>query len=62
MTSLVSSGAIPARFNASRITIAPSWGAVKLDKEPRNAPIGVRTADTITLAIFLPQKVKHKAN
>jgi hypothetical protein len=30
------------------MTIAPSWGAVKLERPPRYRPIGVRTADRMT--------------
>jgi hypothetical protein len=28
--------------------MAPSWGAVKLERPPRYLPIGVRTADRMT--------------
>src|SRR5438094_8333970 len=48
MTSSMESGEIPDRRTASFITIAPSWGAVKLARLLRNLPVGVRTAPTIT--------------
>src|ERR1700738_2131807 len=48
ITSSIVSAAIPARRTASLITIAPSWGAEKLDRPPKNFPVGVRTAATIT--------------
>src|ERR1700730_12197644 len=41
-------GSIPARRTASATTRAPSWVAVKPFSAPRNFPVGVRTADTIT--------------
>src|SRR5437016_2413444 len=39
---------MPARRTASRIAIAPSSGAVSEDRPPRNLPIGVLVAATIT--------------
>src|SRR5262245_22048314 len=41
-------GSMPARRTASRTTIAPSSGAVNPLSTPRNLPVGVRTALTIT--------------
>src|SRR5581483_7905476 len=41
-------GSMPARRIASRTTRAPSCGAVKPLSAPRNFPVGVRTAETIT--------------
>src|SRR4051812_33050044 len=49
MHSSTSAGSIPARRTASAMTSAPSCGAEKLLRDPRNLPVGVRTADTITL-------------
>src|SRR5438270_6294496 len=48
MTSSIAAGAMPERRTASFITIAPSWGAVKLARLPRNLPVGVLAAPTIT--------------
>src|SRR5260370_42339297 len=48
MTSSMESGDIAERLTTSFMTIAPSWGAVKLARLPRNLPVGVRTAPTIT--------------
>src|SRR5262245_52353638 len=41
-------GSMPARRTASRTTIALSSGAVKPLRTPRNLPVGVRTALTMT--------------
>src|SRR5438046_6162252 len=48
MTSSMAPGAMPERRTASFITIAPSWGAVKLARLLRNLPVGVLAAPTIT--------------
>src|SRR5262245_60966652 len=48
MHSSTISGSMPARRTASRTTIAPSSGAVNPFSTPRNLPVGVRTALTIT--------------
>src|ERR1051325_2221899 len=48
MASSTEDGSIPARRTASRITRAPSWGAVNDERPPRYLPIGVRTADRMT--------------
>src|SRR5579859_998883 len=48
ITSSSASGAIPARRTTSFITIAPSCGAVKLESPPKNFPVGMRTAATMT--------------
>ena len=48
MTSSTSPGATLARLNASRIAIAPSSGAESDESPPRNLPIGVRAAPTMT--------------
>src|SRR5262245_27024006 len=48
MTSSTWSGARPARATASFTTIAPSCGAVKPLRLPRNLPVGVRTAERMT--------------
>src|SRR5437016_6370620 len=45
----MASAAMPERRTASFITIAPSWGAVKLARLPRNLPVGVLAAPTITV-------------
>src|SRR5690349_23441540 len=47
-TVFTSSGLTPARSKAARMAVAPSRGAGTDDREPRNAPIGVRAAPTIT--------------
>src|SRR5205807_627880 len=39
---------IPARFTASRMTRAPSWGALKAESPPRYLPMGVRQAERMT--------------
>jgi hypothetical protein len=38
---------IPARETAFLMAWAPSWTAVWLAREPRNIPVGVRTAETM---------------
>src|SRR5215470_10026530 len=48
MTSSMEPGAIPERRTTSFMTIAPSWGAVKPARPPRNLPVGVRTAPAMT--------------
>src|SRR5262249_15552388 len=48
MHSSTMSGSMPARRTASRTTHAPSCVAVNDFSAPRNFPVGVRTADTIT--------------
>src|SRR6516225_8162593 len=48
ITSSICSGFKPARATASRTTIAPSWVAASGARVPRNFPIGVRTAETMT--------------
>src|SRR4030095_9025074 len=44
-------GSMPARRTASRMTIDPSCGAVNSLREPRNFPVGRRTAERMTLSI-----------
>jgi hypothetical protein len=44
----MSSSDTPARRTASRIAMPPSSGADSGESPPRNRPIGVRTADTMT--------------
>src|SRR5712691_13310670 len=41
-------GSMPARRTASATTSAPSWVAVNPFSAPRNFPVGVRTAETMT--------------
>jgi len=53
MHSSTDAGSIPARRTASRTTIAPSCGAVNSFRDPRNFPIGVRTAETMTTSRIL---------
>src|SRR5579871_1887018 len=48
MHSSTMAGAMPARRTASRTTIAPSCGAANVFSAPRNLPVGVRTAATMT--------------
>src|SRR2546428_9793325 len=48
MHSSTAAGSTPARRIASRTAMAPSWGAVKSFRDPRNLPVGVRTAATMT--------------
>src|SRR4030095_4194583 len=48
MHSSTISGSMPARRTASATTNAPRCGAVKLFRAPRNFPVGVRTALTMT--------------
>src|SRR5438067_12800839 len=48
MHSSTIAGSRPARRTASRTTHAPSSDAVNDFSAPRNFPVGVRTADTIT--------------
>ena len=51
-TVFTSSGLTPARSSAALMAVAPSRGAGTGASEPKNAPIGVRAAPTITT--FLP--------
>src|SRR5438105_12915108 len=48
MHSSTLAGSMPARRTASATTSAPSCGAVKSLRAPRNFPVGVRTAETMT--------------
>src|SRR5260221_14685794 len=48
ITSSIESDEIPERRTTSFMTIAPSCGAVKLARLPRNLPVGMRTAPAIT--------------
>src|SRR5260221_3364505 len=48
ITSSIESDEIPERRTTSFMTIAPSCGAVKLARLPRNLPVGMRTAQAIT--------------
>src|SRR5580765_6284680 len=48
MHSSTMSASMPARRTASATTSAPSCGAVKVLSAPRNLPVGVRTALTMT--------------
>ncbi len=48
MTSSTCSGASPARATASRTTRAPRAGAAKPFRDPRNFPVGRRTAERMT--------------
>src|SRR5437879_2654644 len=47
-TVFTSSGLTPARCSAAWMAVAPSRGAGTAASDPRNAPIGVRAAPTIT--------------
>src|SRR5437868_3840636 len=51
-TVFTSSGLTPARCSAAWMTVAPRRGAGTCASEPKNAPIGVRAAPTMTT--FLP--------
>src|SRR3954469_10172478 len=48
MHSSTAAGSMPARRTASRTAMAPSCGAEKSFSDPRNLPVGVRTAATMT--------------
>src|SRR4051812_19458847 len=48
MHSSTTAGSIPARRTASRTAMAPSCGALNSFRDPRNFPVAVLTADTIT--------------
>src|SRR5881628_466319 len=48
MTSWTSSAGTPDRFSASRMAMPPSSGALSGESAPRNLPIGVRAAPTMT--------------
>src|SRR6188508_759092 len=48
MHSSTAAGSMPARRTASRTAIAPSCGAVKSFRDPRNLPVAVRAAATMT--------------
>src|SRR4029078_12225406 len=48
MHSSTMAGSMPARWMASRTTIEPSCVAVNPFSAPRNLPVGVRTAETMT--------------
>src|SRR4029078_7011559 len=53
MHSSTHAGSIPARLTASATTSAPSCGAEKPSSEPRNLPVAVRTAPTMTASCRL---------
>src|SRR6266498_1231513 len=48
ITSWTSSAGTLERFRASRMATAPNSGALSVERAPRNLPIGVRAAPTIT--------------
>src|SRR5262252_130492 len=48
ITSSIACASTPERCTAARIAVAPSSGAVSGARPPRNLPIGVRTAETMT--------------
>src|SRR5438876_4764765 len=48
MTSCTSSAGTLERFSASRMATAPSSGALRVESAPRNLPMGVRAAPTMT--------------
>src|SRR5262245_28645412 len=50
MHSSTAAGSMPARATASLTTSAPSCGALKSFRPPRNLPVGVRTALTMTVS------------
>src|SRR5439155_8409642 len=52
---------MPDRSRAARIAMAPSFGAASGASPPRNAPIGVRAAPTITtsLIVVLQEPLRH---
>jgi hypothetical protein len=52
MVSFTSSARSPARFTASRITCAPSCGAVRPASAPWNFPIAVRQALAMTTSVM----------
>jgi hypothetical protein len=58
MHSSTVAGSIPARAMASRTTIAPSSVALRSFRAPRNLPVGVRTAETMTLSFILLSLVR----
>ena len=49
----ITSGLIPALAIAPLIAAAPSIGAGTVDKDPPKLPIGVRTAETIYISLFI---------
>jgi hypothetical protein len=46
-TSSIRAGSTPERCSAALMLVAPSVGALKLDKAPKYAPMGVRAAETM---------------
>src|SRR5437867_12923575 len=60
-TSSILSRGTPDRSRAARMAIAPSFGDASGARPPRNAPIGVRAAPTITtsLIVVLHQSLRH---
>src|SRR3954467_14877302 len=48
MHSSTAPGSMPARRTASRTAMAPSCGAVNSFSDPRNLPVGVLAAETMT--------------
>ena len=61
MHSSTIAGSMPARRTASRTTSAPSCGAVKSFSAPRNLPVGVRTALTMTEFMVMAQSSDSRA-
>src|SRR5215467_2497790 len=56
MHSSTACASTPARRTASPTASAPSWVAVNDFSAPRNLPVGVRTADTITVSVTLAHR------
>src|SRR5262245_37308087 len=55
MVSLTESGSTPARRRASLTEITPRSAALRVEREPPNFPIGVRTADAMNTASIRTQ-------
>ena len=53
ITSLICSGLSPARSTAARMATAPRSLALRAEKQPSSAPMGVRTALRITISSVL---------
>src|SRR5689334_4190075 len=56
MHSSTTAGSICARRTASATTSAPSWVAESDFSSPRNLPVGVRTAETMTVSRALTDR------
>jgi hypothetical protein len=59
ITSSISDGSMPERSMAALIASDPNLGAERVEREPMNAPIGVRAPVRITASCGMSLNVKQ---